>query len=216
MLTLTSTSPSQAPSRVSIQCLNISWKQEEKKRRSRTVVVSGCLDISTWVDNSTTLLPVKIAWALHRLCFHRNSWENLISKIAQEATADSILFASSPQPVPLRHHFPFLETWPLIQPIYIFCLSVPSFPVALLPSQNLVWWLLDIRGTPAVSKLRLQLRLSYMAKISYPDFFMTESQHRVYGLSKKIISYSAWFQFRLKRLHDCRWTELSKQLQAIS
>lgn len=39
----------------------------------------------------------------------------------QEATADSILFASSPRPVPLHHHFPFLEMLLLFHLIYIFC-----------------------------------------------------------------------------------------------
>lgn len=62
--------------------------------------------------------------------------KKLISKIAQEAAADSILFASSPQPVPLRHHFPFLEMWPLIHPIYIFCLS-GWFLVVLVPFHTL-------------------------------------------------------------------------------
>lgn len=47
-------------------------------------------------------------------------------KTSQEATVDSILFASSCQTVPLRHHFPFLEMWPLFHLIYILflcCLS---------------------------------------------------------------------------------------------
>lgn len=64
------------------------------------------------------MLPVKTALAKYVYPF-RDSWEKEISKIAQEVSADSILFAFSPLPVPPRHHFPFLEMWPLIHPIYI-------------------------------------------------------------------------------------------------
>lgn len=62
---------------VSLQGLNISWKQKEKIKRPWTVVLSECLGVSIWLDNGTALLsPIKIAWALYMFCFHRNSWEN--------------------------------------------------------------------------------------------------------------------------------------------
>lgn len=53
------------------------------------------------------------------LYFHRNAWENVIFTSSQEAPADSILFASCHQSVPLRHHFPFLEMKPHFHLIYI-------------------------------------------------------------------------------------------------
>lgn len=70
-----------------------------------------------------TAFPPRIAWARRSFCFHRKSWENssFFSWTEQEATADSILFASSPRPVPLHHHFPFLEMLMLFHLIYIFC-----------------------------------------------------------------------------------------------
>lgn len=56
------------------------------------------------------LIPIKMLELL--LYFHRNAWENVIFTSSQEAPADSILFASCHQSVPLRHHFPFLEMKP--------------------------------------------------------------------------------------------------------
>lgn len=91
-------------------------------------------------------------WKYHELficsAFIEIHGKKLISKIAQEAAADSILFAPSPQPVPLRHHFPFLEMWPLIHPIYIFCAS-GWFLVILVPSHTLC----VCRGFPKLSTL---------------------------------------------------------------
>lgn len=76
---------------------------------SESLEVSTCYDgnCSASYENSSSLLSQKFMGKSD-------------SKIAQEATADSILFASSPQPIPLRHHFPFLEMWQLIHSIYIF------------------------------------------------------------------------------------------------
>jgi len=61
----------------------------------------------------------------------RGKKNNRFSKIAQEVTGDSILFASSPQTTPLRHRFPFLEMWPPVHPIDTFCSSggTPFVPV---------------------------------------------------------------------------------------
>lgn len=112
--------------------------EKNKMKRSLSVVLSESLAVSKWLDNSTPLLPLKIPWALYMLLLLSQKFmgKKMISKIAQEAAADSILFASSPQPVPLRHHFPFLEMWPLIHPIYIFYVS-GWFLVVLVPSHTL-------------------------------------------------------------------------------
>lgn len=60
---------------VSLQGLNISWKQKEKYKDHEPWCF---LNVSIWLDNGNALLPIKISSALYMFCFHRNSWENLI------------------------------------------------------------------------------------------------------------------------------------------
>lgn len=74
---------------------------------------------------------------------------------SQEAAADGILFASSLQPVPLRHHFPFLEMRLLFHLINIFFLcwrSPPTFEKLAslqtpLPTQRNIRCLFHIKTT---------------------------------------------------------------------
>lgn len=103
-----------------LQGLNMSWIQKETIKGHELCFLKAWVSQYDLIEGRLWLL-----WgsAQHALLLHKFMGKFHFSKTAQEVTADTILFVSSSQPVPLRHHFPFLEMWPCFHFIYIFCLS---------------------------------------------------------------------------------------------
>lgn len=112
-----------------------------ERERSWTTALYKCLEVSTWLVLLCTLKHVLY------ICFSFIEFhgKDSILKMHRKSQQFASCLPPPPRPVPLRHHFPFQETWPLIHHIYIFCSSVPCRPGFY---SHFVWLLSGIRGFP--------------------------------------------------------------------